>query len=475
LAFTALAVFCLFALPASLLAGEQLSAIRRVYVDSFGNGKDAAAMRKQLVHRLHDSHRFEIVTDPQQADAIIKGTGQTWITGYVALSPRSPAFRSAVYQGFLSVKVIGRNHDALWSYLVTPSRVSWASVPNDLANQLAGKLIAALREEPHEEPAAPGAKAGEAQATLRGAGATFPAPLYQQWFQLFEERHSGVHISYEAVGSAEGMRRLRQGEIDFGASDMPVSDESVRPQPSLLQIPTVLGAVVPIYNVQGLHEPLRFPPEVLAGIYLGQIKKWNDPQIRRFNRDANLPDANIVVIHRSDGSGTTFVWTDYLSKISPQWKSSVGSGVAVPWPVGRGAEHNDGVAAVVENTPNSIGYVELIYAIQHQLSFGAVRNAAGYFVRADIASVTAAAAAPTPERDLRGSITDPPGTDAYPIASYTWVLLPGSQEVESKKSVSKELVRWMLTSGQKSCSALGYVPLPPAVAKRALGVLDAGN
>jgi phosphate ABC transporter phosphate-binding protein len=469
-----LLVLLLFTVPpACALVAEQLSQVKKVYVDSFGSGKDAVEMRKQIVDRLLSSHRVEIVPDPGQADAVIKGKGQTWISGHVFLS-RSHSARSPVYQGFLSIQVIGKDKEALWSYLVTPSKFSWASVPNDLANQLASKLITALKEKRPEKPSAAGHPEGP-QGTLHGAGATFPAPLYQEWFQLFEERNPNVHIDYDAVGSGEGIRRLQEGGIDFAASDMPLSDESMRGSQSVVQLPTVLGAVVPIYNVDGVHETLQFTPETLAGIYLGQIRRWNDPQIRRSNRNANLPDAGIVVVHRSDGSGTTFVWTDYLSKVSPQWKSSVGSGVTVAWPAGIGAEQSEGVAAKVQNTPDSIGYVEFIYAIQHELGFGSVRNAAGRFVRADIVSVaaTAAATAAAVGGDLRVSITNAPGSDVYPIASYTWILVPERQEDERKKNVMKELLHWMLTSGQKSCSALGYVPLPPAVVKRALEIVDA--
>lgn len=457
-------------LHGSALGSDQLSQVKKVYVDSFGNSKVASMMRKQMVERLRASRRLKVVADPKQADAVIKGTGQTWITGYETFS-RSHTVRSAVYQGFLSVQVVGKNDEVLWSYLVTPSKLSWTSVPHDLANKLATRLIAALKEPSPEEPAA--ANAEKAQGTLHGAGATFPAPLYQQWFQLFAEHNPDVHISYDAVGSGEGIRRLQEGGIDFGASDMPISDESTKDHPGFIQIPTVLGAVVPIYNVDGVHEPLRFTPEALAGIYLGQIKRWNDPQIRKSNSEANLPNAEIVVIHRSDGSGTTFVWTDYLSKISSQWKSAVGSGVTVRWPTGIGAEHNDGVAAAVQTTANSIGYVELIYAIQHELSFGSVHNAAGHFIRADIGSVTAAAEATLAGQDLRVSITDAAGAEAYPIASYTWLLLPERQDDPKKRAALTGLLQWILTSGQRSCSALGYVPLPPAVVKRALEVLDA--
>jgi phosphate transport system substrate-binding protein len=267
---------------------------------------------------------------------------------------------------------------------------------------------------------------------------------------------------------------LEEGKIDFGASDMPLASKSDSAgHARLRQIPMVLGAVVPIYNLKGLRQDLNFTPEILAAIYLGKIKKWNDPQIKKVNGAASLPDADIVVVHRSDGSGTTFVWTDYLSKVSPEWKASVGSGDTVQWPVGIGAARNEGVASIVQSTPNSIGYVEFIYALQHELSFGAVRNPAGEFSKAEISSVIAAArasAAPQPNSGV--SITGSLGRSAYPISAYTWLLLPEKESDSQKKAVLSELLRWMLTSGQKSCSALGYAPLPADVAKRALEELD---
>jgi hypothetical protein len=250
----------LTSLPAITHPAEQLSQVKKVYVDSFGNGKDAAAIRKQIVHRLGASHRLEIVADPEQADAVIKGTGQVWITGYESPSPRSSTLRNPVYRGFLAVKVIGKDDQVLWSYLVTPSKFSWTSVPNDLANQLAGKLIAALKEPASDEPPSAGRNIEQAQETLHGAGSTFSAPLYQQWFQLFAEHHSGIHISYDAVGSGEGIRRLQNGEIDFGASDVPLTDASMKDRQEFIHFPTVLGAVVPIYNVNGVREPLQFTP-----------------------------------------------------------------------------------------------------------------------------------------------------------------------------------------------------------------------
>jgi phosphate ABC transporter phosphate-binding protein len=232
--------------------------------------------------------------------------------------------------------------------------------------------------------------------------------------------------------------------------------------------------VVPVYNLKGIDQTLQFTPEILAGIYSGKIRNWNEPAIRNLNRSANLPDAGIVVVHRSDGSGTTFVWSDFLSKVSPEWKSSFGAGSTVQWPVGKGVEGNEGVAAMVGDTPNSIGYVELVYALRHQLSFGAVRNAAGKFVQADLSSVTAASvnsqAASRP--DFRGFITNAPGKDAYPLAAFTWWVLPADLGGDAKRPVLRELLQWILTSGQKDCSALGYVPLPRDMANVQLQSLN---
>ena len=446
---------------------ERLTQVRKLYVDSLGTDRGAAEMREQIVRLLRKSHDVKVVDDLKEADALIKGTGRIWVTGHVTLNPHSHGSIQPTFEGFLSAEVVGSNGDTLWSYLVSPSNFPWKSIADDLAHQLVAKLLAALKSEgPPESAAASGEM--QAKGTLRGAGATFPAPLYQRWFELFQEQNPKAHITYDAVGSAQGIERLKAGKVDFAASEMPLSDEAMAGQ-RFVHLPAVLGAVVVIYNLKGVHQNLNFTPEVLSGIFLGKIARWNDPEIRKSNRGAALPDASIVVAHRSDGSGTTFVWSDYLSKINPQWKTSVGSGTTVSWPVGIGAEGNEGVASAVQRTPDSIGYVEFIYAIQHELSFGAVRNAAGDFVKANISSVTAAAAgAGTPGQDFRVSITNPPGADAYPIATYTWLLLPDPIADKNKKSVLTDLLRWVLTAGQKKCSALGYAPLPAEVAKRAL-------
>jgi len=317
-----------------------------------------------------------------------------------------------------------------------------------------------------------------AQTVLHAAGATFPAPVYRKWFDGYQKRNSGVQVAYEALGSEAGIRMLAEGKVDFAGSDMPLSDEKLSQLGrKVTHIATVLGGVVPIYNVGGLQKDLNLTGEVLAGIYLGKIKKWNDAAIRAVNRGAALPDAEIVVVHRSDGSGSTFVWTEYLSKVSPEWKAKVGSDLSVNWPAGVGAQGNEGVADTVQKTTNAIGYVELIYAIQHKLSFGAVRNAAGQFVQASLASVAAAAEDLRFDKntDFRISLTNAPGKQAYPIASFTWLLVPQETGDAAKRAALLDVLRWVLTSGQRQCSAPGYAPLPTAVAESELRTLDASK
>ncbi len=467
-----LAMVSTIATSASAQVADRLSEVNKIYVDSLGSDNGAAKIRERLIVRLRKSH-LQLVSDPKQADAVIRGTGRVWVTGYSSLSPHSHNASEATFEGFLSVELIGKNDDTLWSYLVSPSNFPWTSISDDLARQLVRKLLAALKGEVPQVP--PAGTLLQVEGVLKGAGATFPAPLYQRWFELFQEQYPNAHITYDTVGSAEGIQRLEDGKVDFAASEMPVSEQAMsKGQQRFLHIPAVLGAVVVTYNVKGLRQTLNFTPEILAGIYLGKIRKWNDPQIKESNRGATLPDANIIVVHRTDGSGTSFVWTDYLSKISPEWKASVGSGATVPWPVGIGAQGNEGVASAAQQTPNSVAYVEFIYAIQHQLSFGAVRNSAGQFVKASISSVTAAAATGTPGRDFRVSITNAPGKGVYPIATYTWLLLPEASD-QNKKTILTELLRWVLTSGQKKCAALGYAPLPVEVAKRALESFDSAK
>ena len=298
--------------------------------------------------------------------------------------------------------------------------------------------------------------------TLNGAGATFPNPIYSKWFSDYNKLHPDVQINYQSIGSGGGINQLKAGTVDFGASDMPLDDAKVKEIPiPFVQLPTVVGSVVPSYNIKGVTAELKFTPQALAGIYLEKIVKWNDPAITSANPGVKLPDAPIVVVHRSDGSGTTFVWTDYLSKVSPDWKSKVGSNTSVSWPVGLGGKGNEGVSGLVRQTDGSIGYVELIYALQNNIPFGLVQNAAGNFVKASLQSTTAAAAAAKfTADDFRVSITNAPGKDAYPIASFTYLLIPTQWKDAGKGKIIVDFLHWMLSDGQKMVEPLDYAPLP---------------
>ena len=308
-----------------------------------------------------------------------------------------------------------------------------------------------------------------AQTTLNGAGATFPNPMYSKWFNEYHNQHSDIQINYQPIGSGGGIRQVIAGTVDFGASDMPMTDEQLKEaqdklKTKVLNIPTVLGAVVPAYNIPGVTQEITFTPDVLAGIFLNKITNWNDPAIAKANPDVKFPNQTIIIIHRSDGSGTTFIWTDYLSKVSAEWKSQVGSNTSVKWPVGMGGKGNEGVAGMIRQMPGSIGYVELIYAIQNKISYGAVKNSAGQVVKASLESVTAAAAsAPKMPADFRVSITNDPGNTAYPISSFTWLLIPSKIQDPSKKQAIVGFLKWMLGPGQKLTEALSYAPLPKQV------------
>jgi len=300
------------------------------------------------------------------------------------------------------------------------------------------------------------------QTTLNGAGATFPYPMYSKWFSEYSKLHSDIQINYQSIGSGGGIRQVTAGTVDFGASDMPMTDKQLQDaKTKILNIPTVLGADVPAYNIPGVTGELKFTPEVLAGIFLGKISRWNDKAITSANPDVTFPDKEIIVVHRSDGSGTTFIWTDYLSKVSPEWKTSVGADTSVRWPVGMGAKGNEGVSGLIRQMSGSIGYVELIYAVQNKIAYGSVRNSAGNFVKASLESVSAAAAsAPKMPADFRVSITNAPGKDAYPIASFTWLLIPAQSKDANKGKILREFLSWMVSDGQQMTSALEYASLP---------------
>jgi phosphate transport system substrate-binding protein len=305
------------------------------------------------------------------------------------------------------------------------------------------------------------------QVLLNAAGATFPYPIYSKWFDEYHKAHPNVQINYQSIGSGGGIRQLTDKTVDFGASDGPMTDDQLK-QASvpILHFPTVLGAAVPTYNVKGVQGDLNFTPEVLAGIYLGKVTKWNDPAIVSANPGVKLPSDDIIAVHRSDGSGTTYIWTDYLSKVSAEWKQKAGTATSVKWPVdGLGGKGNEGVSALVQQTPGAIGYVELIYAIQNHMAYGKVKNSSGAFIKADLASVSAAAAAVAkfmPD-DFRVSITNPEGKAAYPIASFTWLLIPSKFADAGKRDVVKDFLKWMMTDGQNDCEALAYSRLPKEV------------
>lgn len=298
---------------------------------------------------------------------------------------------------------------------------------------------------------------------INAAGATFPYPIYSKWFDEYHKAHPKVQINYQSIGSGGGIRQLLDKTVDFGASDGPMSDEQLKQAGfKILHFPTVLGGAVPSYNVPGLTAELKFTPEAVAGIFLGKVTKWNDPAIAAANAGVKLPAEDIVVVHRSDGSGTTYIWTDYLSKVSDEWRTKVGTNTSVNWPVGLGGKGNEGVAGLVKQTPYSLGYIELIYAIQNNLPYGSVKNPAGEFVKPSLVSVSAAAAgavASMPD-DFRVSITNSPGKGAYPISSFTWLLIPAQIQDGAKKAAIKDFLGWMLTSGQQFCEPLAYAKLP---------------
>jgi len=315
--------------------------------------------------------------------------------------------------------------------------------------------------------------------SINGAGASFPNPIYTKWIADFQKKNATIQINYQSIGSGGGIKQVTEGTVDFGASDGPMNDDQLKAFQDkhgfgILHFPTVLGAVVPTYNIPGVNAELNFTPDALAGIFLGKITKWNDPAIAGANSGVKLPADDIVVVHRSDGSGTSYIWTDYLAKVSDEWKAKVNKGASVNWPVGLGGKGNEGVAGVVKQTPDALGYVELIYAIQNKMPYGKVRNAAGTFIKADLESVTAAAAgaAKTMPDDFRVSITDAPGKTAYPISSFTWLLIPQKFSDAAKRDALKGFVKWMLADGQNEVEALSYAKLPKEVVDKELKALN---
>ena len=301
---------------------------------------------------------------------------------------------------------------------------------------------------------------------ITGAGATFPYPIYSKWFAEYNKKNPNVEINYQSIGSGGGVKQLTSQTVVFGASDYPLTPEQLQAAPGkILHFPTVLGAVVPIYNLPGVSAELKFTGPLLADIFLGKITKWNDSRIAKLNEGVSLPNTDITVVHRSDGSGTTYIFVDFLAKLSPEWKKRVGVAGSVNWPVGLGAKGNEAVAGMVKQTPGALGYTELAYATENKIAFGSVQNAAGKFIKASADSVTAAAAAAVKQMpaDFRVSITNPPGDDAYPVASFTWLLLYQDAKDKAAAKIMVDFTKWALTEGQKYAADLGYAPLPKGV------------
>jgi phosphate transport system substrate-binding protein len=316
------------------------------------------------------------------------------------------------------------------------------------------------------------------QVLINAGGATFPYPMYSKWFDEYHKKVPNIAINYASIGSGGGIAQVTAGTVDFGASDGPMSDEQMKAfqdkrGSAILHFPTVLGAAVPTYNIPGVTAQLNFTGDALAGIFLGKITKWDDPEIAKANVGVKLPSNNIVVVHRSDNSGTTYIWTDYLAKVSKDWATKPGRGTSVDWPVGLGGKGSEGVAGSIQQTANSVGYIELTYAIQNKMTYGKVKNAAGEFVQASLASVTAAAAAmkDMPE-DFRVSITNAPGKGVFPVSSFTWLLIPAKITDPAKKKAIKDFLAWMLADGQKMTEALSFAQLPKAVVAKELKAID---
>jgi phosphate transport system substrate-binding protein len=311
------------------------------------------------------------------------------------------------------------------------------------------------------------------QTTVNGAGATFPNPMYQKWFSEYHKAHPDIQFNYQSIGSGGGIRQVLAQTVDFGASDGPMTDEQLsQAKTKILHIPTVMGAVVPAYNVPGVSTELKFTPEVLAGIFLGKITTWNDPAIAKANPGISLPNQTIIVVHRSDGSGTTYIFTDYLTKVSSEWANGPGKGTSVKWPVGLGGKGNEGVAGMIRQMQGGIGYIELIYAVQNKIDYGLVKNPGGTFVKASLESVTAAAASvKSMPADFRVSITNAPGKDAYPISSFTWLLIPEKSKEAAKGKILADFLTWMVDDGQKMTAELTYAPLPGNVAEKVKGAI----
>lgn len=464
---TACFAFCC-AMFWSALAWQTASAnqIRRIYVEPFATQAGSEKFRQDVIAELRKLNSVSLAADESSADAILGGGGEVWIKGYRSHNPqlgKVPANGTPIYTGFLSIELRDKNGQTLWSYLATPPEAS-EDVAKALSTLIVDKLVEALKQGEAPTRTAP---LPQPTTILKGAGATFPFPVYTKWFTNYRRENPALQITYEPIGSEAGVRRLLANSVDFGASDSPEVIHELAPadEENYMFFPSVVGAVVPVVNLPGLPGDIAFTPEALAGIYLGKIKKWNDPILTRANRGLRLPDLNITVVHRADGSGTSYAWTDYLSKTSTEWKAQVGTSLAPRWPLGREANGNDGVSKLVKEQRGSIGYVEFIYALQNHLSYGRVRNRDGEFVAASLESLAAAASHSIKiSSDFKVSLVDAPGADAYPISSFTWIVVPVRSADDAKRNALTGFLHWMVGPGQRQAAALGYLPLPNDVA-----------
>jgi len=440
--------------------------IHAIYIANPKGGSSADAVRNQVIRRLKKSSDLRIVSDEASADATLRVSAVIWPSGTEIPNPRSRNASPSSFQGYASAELVDQAQQPLWSYLATPSRFHLVSTATDLGDQLSAQLVLdadkGIRLLPLNAPTR-----GQSTSILKVAGATFPAPLYQKWFESFREEERGPAIRYDAIGSAQGLEQLRAKRIDVAASDIALLPEDAGSNTQ--QFPSVVGGVVPIYNLPGLEQStLNFTPDLLALIYSGEVTQWNDPRIRALNHNLHLPNAPIHVWHRSDGSGTTYLWTSFLSTASTQWKSSAGA--TITWPTGSGVAGSEGMVEKVAEVADSIGYVELTYAIQHRANYGAVRNRSGHFIKADLASLSAAASQ-TEANKLPASILDSSRPGAYPIAAFTWLLVPETAD-PAKHKLEADLLQWIFSAGQRQCSSLAYAPLPPEVVQQELKAIS---
>ena len=457
-------------IPGTALASQSArpNSVRRIYVEPFVTQAGSEKFREDVIAELRKLSSVSLASDESSADAILGGGGDIWVKGYVSHNPRlsrEAPNGAPVYTGFLSVELKARNGQTLWSYLAPPPRVS-GDMANDLSISIVKNLAAFLD---HAQALSPTASLPQPGTILHGAGATFPFPVYAKWFTNYRRENPSVEIDYEPVGSEAGIRKLIANSVDFGASDSPKAIQELAPgeEKKYLFFPSVVGAVVPVVNLPGLPGDISFTPEALAGIYLGKIKKWNDPVLTSANKGVRLPNLDIIVVHRADGSGTSYAWTDYLSATSTEWNAQVGTSLAPKWPVGRPANGNEGVARMVKEQVGAIGYVEFIYALQNHLTHGRVRNRDGKFVVASLESIAAAAShSSIINDDFDLSLVDAPGSGAYPISSFTWIVVHAQIADGAQRSAISGFLQWMLGPGQRQAAALGYVALPMELLKK---------